>query len=180
MADGERAIFAIDMKSFYASVECHERHLDPLRTHLVVADETRTDKTICLAVAPALKAYGISGRARLYEVKQAVAQINRDRLAKAVAARALMKRDGEYRLEGVSFDADCVAADPSMAVGVIIAPPRMRLYMDVSNRIYNIYLRWFAPQDIHVYSIDECFIDATDYLDMYEMTPRQLAMTLMR
>ena len=175
-----RVIFAIDMKSFYASVECHDRGLNPMKAHLVVADETRTSKTICLAVSPALKAYGISGRARLFEVEREVERINRDRLARAIAKHALIRRDGEYRLQGMTFDADCAALDPGMGVGYIVAPPRMRRYMEVSNGIYNLYLRWFAAEDIHVYSVDECFIDATSYIKLYGMSPRELAMTLMR
>lgn len=179
MAD-ERVIFAIDMKSFYASVECQARGLNPMKAHLVVADESRTNKTICLAVSPALKAHGISGRARLFEVEQEVARINRERLAVAIRKRALMKHDGDYQLQGMTFDADCAAMDPGMGIGYIVAPPRMKLYMEVSNSIYNIYLRWFAAEDIHVYSVDECFIDATSYMTMYGMSPRQLAMTIMR
>lgn len=179
-AQPEKCYLAIDMKSFYASVECHARGLDPLNTHLVVADESRTDKTICLAVAPALKMYGIPGRARLFEVKQAVEQVNRERLARAIKLRRVMRRDGEYRLEGPTFDGRTAAADPSMAVGVIVAPPRMSLYMRVSNSIYSIYLRYIAAEDIHVYSVDECFLDVTPYLKLYEMTPRQLATTLVR
>jgi len=146
----QRTYIAIDLKSFYASAECVARGLDPLTTHLVVADESRTDKTICLAVTPALKAYGIPGRARLFEVKQRVAQVN--------AAR----KPGTPPLE------------------FLIATPRMAYYVEVSSRIYGIYLRFIAPEDIHVYSIDEVFIDATHYLSLYKTTPHELAMRLIR
>ena len=146
----QRTYIAIDLKSFYASAECVARGLDPLTTDLVVADESRTDKTICLAVTPSLKAYGIPGRARLFEVKQKVAQVN--------AAR----KPGTPLLE------------------FMIAPPRMAYYVDVSSRIYGIYLRFIAPEDIHVYSIDEVFIDATEYLTLYKTTAHELAMRLIR
>ena len=137
----ERTYIAIDLKSFYASAECVARGLDPLTTHLVVADASRTDKTICLAVSPSLKAYGIPGRARLFEVNQ--------------------------KLKGTD-------------VQFIIAPPRMSYYIEVSSRIYSIYLRFIAPEDIHVYSIDEVFIDATEYLRLYNTTAHDLAMRLVR
>ena len=146
----QRTYIAIDLKSFYASAECVARGLDPLTTNLVVADESRTDKTICLAVTPSLKAYGIAGRARLFEVKQRVAEVN--------AAR----KPGEPVLE------------------FLIAPPRMAYYVHVSSHIYSIYLRFIAPEDIHVYSIDEVFIDATDYLRLYKTTAHELAMRLIR
>ena len=136
---------AIDLKSFYASVECVERGLDPLTTNLVVADESRTEKTICLAVSPSLKAYGISGRARLFEVVQ-----------KANEIKAATGKKIDY----------------------IVAKPRMAYYMEYSTKIYNIYLRYIAPEDIHVYSVDEVFIDVTSYLKTYEKTPRELAMML--
>ena len=142
---------AIDLKSFYASVECVERGLDPLTTNLLVADETRTDKTICLAATPSLKRFGVPGRARLFEAKQLVNQAN--------ALRAMKAPGG--RLRGSSWDARKLAEDPCLAVDFITAPPRMALYMEHSTRIYQIYLRYAAPEDIHVYSIDEVFLDAT-------------------
>lgn len=144
-----RTYIAIDLKSFYASVECVERGLDPLTTRLVVADPTRTDKTICLAVSPALKAFGIPGRARLFEVNRAVARINENR-------------------------------PESKRIDFIIAPPRMALYMKVSSRVYEVYLRYVAPEDIHVYSIDEVFIDATQYLEMYGLTAHDFTRKLIR
>lgn len=139
MQDTQRTYIAIDLKSFYASVECVDRGLDPLTTNLVVADESRTDKTICLAVTPSLKAYGIGGRARLFEVRQ--------------------------KARGIDF---------------IIAPPRMSHYIEVSSRVYSIYLKYIAPEDIHVYSIDEVFMDVTNYLATYKMTAHQLTMTMIR
>lgn len=161
----QRVYIAIDLKSFYASVECRERGLDPLDTHLVVADESRTDKTICLAVTPSLKSYGISGRGRLFEVKQRVRQVNAQRQAYAPG----------HRLEGTSHFLSELQADPSLAVDFLIAPPRMAYYIEYSTRIYQIYLKYIAPEDIVVYSIDEVFLDVTDYLKAYGMTPRALA-----
>ena len=149
-----KCYIAIDLKSFYASVECVERQRDPLTTHLVVADESRTEKTICLAVSPSLKAYGIPGRARLFEVVQQVKRINADRRRQAP----------DRRFRGSSDDANALAADPSLELGYIVARPRMALYMEYSTRIYQIYMNYVAPEDIHVYSIDEVFMDATDYL----------------
>ena len=166
----ERSYIAIDLKSYYASVECQERGLDPLTTNLVVADESRTDKTICLAVSPALKAYGIPGRARLFEVVQAVEKINRDRLSKAPG----------HEFKGKSSDANELASDPSLELDYIVAVPRMAYYIDYSTKIYRIYLKYVSPEDIHVYSIDEVFIDATQYLKTYGMTPHELAMTMIR
>ena len=145
------AYIAIDLKSFYASVECRERGLDPLTARLVVADESRTEKTICLAVSPALKAFGIPGRARLFEVVQRVKEVNRERRAR-----------GEEE------------------IGFIAARPRMALYMEYSARIYDVYLQFIAPEDIHVYSVDEVMIDASPYLKTYGMTPRQLAKKLVQ
>ena len=165
-----RSYIAIDLKSFYASVECRERKLDPLKTNLVVADLSRTEKTICLAVTPALKAYGISGRARLFEVVQRVREVNAERLQKIPG----------HRFSGKSVDADALANDPTLQVEYVVAVPRMAYYMDYSARIYEIYLKYIAPEDIHVYSIDEVFIDATNYLNTYHMTPHELAMTMMR
>ena len=159
---------AIDLKSFYASVEARERGLDPLTTNLVVADDSRTEKTICLAVSPSLKSYGIPGRARLFEVVQRVKEVNSFRLAKA----------GSFRGSSVSITE--LQADPSLEMSYITAVPRMSLYMDYSTRIYRIYLRYVAPEDIQAYSIDEVFIDATDYLNTYHMTAHELAMKMMR
>ena len=139
MQETQRTYIAIDLKSFYASVECVDRGLDPLTTNLVVADASRTEKTICLAVSPSLKAYGIGGRARLFEVYQ--------------------------KARGVDF---------------IIAPPRMAHYIEVSSKVYSVYLKYIAPEDIHVYSIDEVFMDVTAYLGTYKMTAHELAMTMIR
>lgn len=160
-----RTYIAIDLKSFYASQECVERGLDPLTTNLVVADASRTEKTICLAVTPALKAYGIPGRARLFEVVQQVAQINSLRRAKAPGRE----------LNGTSWDAAELRENPSLAVDYIIAPPRMAHYMECSAKIFEIYLKYVAPEDIHVYSIDEVFIDATPYLKLQGLTGREFA-----
>lgn len=154
MAERVRQYVAIDAKSFYASVECVERHLNPLTTNLVVADESRTEKTICLAVSPSLKSYGISGRARLFEVVEQVRQINRKR------QQAL----GGELFRGSSWNNPDLTEDPALELDYIVAPPRMAYYMEYSTRIYQIYLRHVAPEDIHVYSIDEVFIDATRYL----------------
>ncbi len=156
---------AIDLKSFYASVECIERHYNPLTTHLVVADASRTEKTICLAVSPSLKAYGIPGRARLFEVVQRVAKINQE--------RRRCTPDGQFL--GSSFHAPELALHPELELSYITAPPRMAFYLEYSTRIYNIYLKYIAPEDIHVYSIDEVFMDVTHYLATYRMTPRELA-----
>ena len=164
----QRTYIAIDLKSFYASVECRERGLDPLDTNLVVADEGRTDKTICLAVTPSLKSYGISGRERLFEVKQ--------RVRKANAARQ-HNIFGRKR-EGASYFFSELQANPSLAIDFIIAPPRMAYYMEYSTRIYQIYLKYIAPEDIVVYSIDEVFMDVTGYLKTYNLTPHDLAMKI--
>ena len=157
-----RTYIAIDLKSFYASVECMERGLDPLTTNLVVADASRTEKTICLAVSPSLKAYGISGRARLFEVVERVKEVNAERRRKAGC------------LSEKSFNANELAADPSREVDYLIAPPRMAKYIQVSTQIYNVYLKYIAPEDIHVYSIDEVMMDVTNYLQTYRMTAREL------
>ena len=176
-----RIYAAIDLKSFYASVECVERQLDPLNTNLVVADPTRTEKTICLAVSPSLKAHGISGRARLFEVVQRVNEVNRSRFDKAKKAGALPKdENGGYRFASSSFNAPSLEADPSLELSYIVAPPRMRLYEEYSTRIYSIYLKYISPEDIHVYSIDEVFIDLTRYLDTYRMTAHELTMAMVR
>lgn len=166
----DRMYIAIDLKSFYASVECVERGLDPLKTNLVVADISRTEKTICLAVSPSLKAHGISGRARLFEVVQRTKEVNALRRLNAPGRK----------LTGESWKDDELKADPSLALSYIIAPPRMAEYMKWSARIYNIYLKYIAPEDIHVYSIDEVFMDVTQYLEIYGMTPAQLAGKIIR
>lgn len=177
----DKVYIAIDLKSFYASVECVDRHFDALTTNLVVADESRTEKTICLAVTPSLKSYGISGRARLFEVVQAVKEINQKRFNDAFRRKLLPKdENGKYHFSSASFDAEALAADPSLELSYIIAPPRMRLYEEISTKIFSIYMRYISPEDIHVYSIDECFIDATGYLSTYHMTAHELAMTMIR
>ena len=166
----ERIYIAIDLKSFYASVECIERGLDPMTTNLVVADPSRTEKTICLAVSPSLKSYGISGRARLFEAIQKIKEANAQRQSKSA-----------YHLFiGESYDNALLSTSPELAVSYLIAPPRMALYMEYSTRIYHIYLKYIAPEHIHVYSIDEVFIDATDYLDTYRLTPHELTMMLIQ
>ena len=164
----QHTYIAIDLKSFYASVECRDRGLDPLDTSLVVADESRTDKTICLAVTPTLKSFGISGRARLFEVKQKVKEVNADR------KRNLRGRE----FSGSSHFYSELSKDPSLELDFIIAPPRMAYYMEYSTRIYEIYMKYVAPEDIIVYSIDEVFMDVTDYLQTYRMSPRDLAMKM--
>ncbi len=161
---------AIDLKSFYASVECVARKLDPLDANLVVADLSRTEKTICLAVSPSLKSHGISGRARLFEVVQRVKEVNALRRSK------LHGRD----FSGKSTSHAELQRCPDKALDYIVAPPRMAEYMRVSTQIYGIYLRYIAPEDIHVYSVDEVFIDASRYLRTYHMTVRELACTLIR
>ena len=163
-----RTYIAIDLKSFYASVECRERGLDPLDTNLVVADESRTDKTICLAVTPSLKTYGISGRARLFEVVQQVREANRGRLHDAPG----------HRFSGKSCFLSELTADPTLEIDYLIAPPRMAYYMEYSSSIYSIYLKYIAPEDIIVYSIDEVFMDVTDYLFTYKLTAHELAMKI--
>ena len=170
MQQENRIYIAIDLKSFYASVECRERRLDPLTTNLVVADVSRTEKTICLAVSPSLKAYGIPGRARLFEVVQKVRKVNAERQQLAPG----------HVFSGTSSDDVRLKADPSLAVGYVTAPPRMAHYMEYSTRIYNIYLKYVAPEDIHVYSIDEVFMDVTGYLGIYHLTPREFAMKIIR
>ncbi len=164
------AYICIDLKSFYASVECVERGLDPLNTNLVVADASRTEKTICLAVSPSLKAVGVPGRPRLFEVVQLVEAENRRRL----------RRTPYHAFFGTSNLADELARDPELKLDYIIAPPQMRRYMEVSSHIYEIYLRYIAPEDIHVYSIDEVFMDVTAYLNTYRCTAHELAIRLIR
>ena len=159
-----RTYIAIDLKSFYASVECIERNLNPLDTNLVVADESRTDKTICLAVTPSLKSYGIPGRCRLFEVKQKIKNEN--------TRRRLISRS---RMESSSFFNSQLKANPKLAIDFIIARPRMAYYIEYSSWIYSIYLRYIAPEDIVVYSIDEVFIDVTDYLNTYKLSAHDLA-----
>ena len=166
----ERTYIAIDLKSFYASVECMERGLDPLTTNLVVADKSRTEKTICLAVSPSLKVYDIPGRPRLFEVVQKVREVN---------ARRRQNAPG-HKLAGASCQAPDLEKDPSLALDYIVAPPQMARYMQISSEIYEVYLKYIAPEDIHVYSIDEVFIDATSYLGTYRMTPRELAVKMIR
>ena len=165
-----RSYIAIDLKSFYASVECVERGLDPLTTNLVVADLSRTEKTICLAVSPSLKSYGIPGRPRLFEVNEKLHYVNAER------RRAAPNR----RFTGKSTDDIALRAHPELEVDYITATPRMSHYIRTSTRIYGIYLKYIAPEDIHVYSIDEVFIDATAYLDTYRMSARELAMKMIR
>lgn len=159
----KRQYVAIDLKSFYASVECVERGLDPLDTCLVVADASRTEKTICLAVSPSLKEYGIGGRPRLFEVIQKVREANITRGS-----------------NGKSFSKRVLDSDPEISIDFLIASPRMSHYIEYSTRIYNIYLRYIAPEDIHVYSIDEVFMDVTSYLSTYRMDAHQLAIKIIR
>ena len=176
----QRTYLAIDLKSYYASAECAARHLDPLTTNLVVADASRTEKTICLAVSPSLKSYGIPGRARLFEVVQRVKEVNNGRLRDAIRNRTAVYKDGTPSLAAPSYDATALAADPSLEVSYLVAPPRMAYYEKISRQIYGIYLRYIAPEDIVVYSIDEVFIDATVYLTHYKMSAHDLAMTMIR
>lgn len=166
----EHTYIAIDLKSFYASVECVARGLDPLTTHLVVADETRTDKTICLAVSPSLKNYGIPGRARLFEVKQRLNGVNIERAVHAPGGRLI----------GESCDACDLECSPGLKASMVIAKPRMAHYLEISGQIYGIYLKYAAPEHIHVYSIDEVFIDATPYLRSLGMGPHAMARTIVR
>ena len=170
MDNGGRQYIAIDLKSFYASVECVDRGLNPLTTNLVVADVSRTEKTICLAVSPSLKSYGIPGRARLFEVVQKVKSINEQRRRQAP----------DWRLDGGSWDNNAVLDNPHLALEYIAAPPRMHRYMEVSTQVYSIYLKYIAPEDIHVYSCDEVFIDATAYLKTYGCSAWDLAIRMVR
>lgn len=170
MEEKQRTYIAIDLKSFYASVECVERGLDPLTTNLVVADASRTEKTICLAVSPSLKSYGIGGRARLFEVTQKVRSVNYERRKKAP----------NYAFTGKSCNDVELKNHPELALDFISAIPRMAFYIDYSTRIYQIYLKYIAEEDIHVYSIDEVFLDVTDYLKSYKMSAHDLAMTMIR
>ncbi|MBO6214347.1 MAG: DNA methylase [Lachnospiraceae bacterium] len=168
--DNERSYIAIDLKSFYASVECVDRGLDPLDVNLVVADPSRTEKTICLAVSPALKAHGISGRARLFEAIEGVRNANGRRIAKAPGHSFSGKSSSDRELK----------ADPSLEIDFITAPPRMARYMEVSSYIYSIYMKYVAPEDLHIYSVDEVFMDVTAYLNTYNKTPHELAITIIR
>ena len=178
---GGRTYLAIDLKSFYASVECVDRHLDPLTTHLVVADASRTEKTICLAVSPSLKACRIPGRARLFEVVQRVGQVNAQRLQNAIRwHKAQRGEDGRYHFTGASSDAAELAKDPGLELAYITAPPRMARYLEVSSQIYKIYLKYVAPEHIHPYSIDEVLIDVTGYLPLYKLTAHELAMKMVK
>lgn len=161
----DRTYIAIDLKSFYASVECRERGLDPMDTNLVVADESRTDKTICLAVTPSLKSYGISGRGRLFEVRQRVREANNGRRHDAPG----------HKLDGKSHFFSELKANPSLEIDFIVAPPRMAYYMEYSTKIYEVYLKYIAPEDIVVYSIDEVFMDVTAYLNTYQLSAHELA-----
>ena len=177
----QRTYLAIDLKSFYASVECVDRHLDPLTTNLVVADASRTEKTICLAVSPSLKAYKIPGRARLFEAVQRVREVNAQRLQTAIQQhKAVRGEDGKYRFASTSFDANALNADPALGLSYIVAPPRMQRYLDVSTQIYKTYLKYVSSADIYPYSIDEVFIDVTGYLPYYHMSAHELAMTMVR
>ena len=166
----DHTYIAIDLKSFYASVECMDRQLDPLTTNLVVADESRTEKTICLAVSPSLKSHGIPGRARLFEVIQRVRQVNAERRHRAPR--------GQFT--GKSASAPELQANPALELDYVIAVPRMGRYMEVSAKIYSVYLKYVSPDDIHVYSIDEVFIDATSYLKLYKLSARDFAMKIIR
>lgn len=162
-------IFAIDLKSFYASVECVLRGLDPLKVNLVVADESRTDKTICLAASPSLKSFGVPGRARLFEAKAIVKEVNKNRSEKI--KRKLTKK---------SIYIDELTNDPSLEVDFLIAPPQMKKYIEYSNKIYKIYLKYFSAKDIHIYSVDEVFIDATNYLKLYNVKKEELVKKIVK
>ena len=190
----DRVYIAIDLKSFYASVECVERKRDPLTTNLVVADNSRTDKTICLAVSPSLKSFGIPGRPRLFEVKQRVKEVNAERLANY---RRILRENPErfseddvnpehfkkpWKAEFVakSYDSVSLGNHPELELDFIVADPRMALYMEYSTRIYDIYLKYVAPEDIHIYSVDEVFMDVTEYLKMYNLSAHDLTIKMIR
>ncbi len=166
----EKTYVCIDLKSFYASVECQERGLDPIKTNLVVADTSRTEKTICLAVSPSLKSFGIPGRARLFEVVQKVREVNYRR----------KKENNIYKFKGKSSNVDALNNDKSLELDFIAAPPQMAKYIKYSTRIYNVYLKYLAPEDIYVYSIDEVFCDVTNYLKTYKMTAKELATQMIK
>ncbi len=176
-----KTYISIDLKSFYASVELADRKYDPMTTNLVVADPSRTEKTICLAVSPSLKAHGISGRARLFEVIRRVKEVNAQRFARAKKLGLLPKDEaGKYHFKAKSFDANALAADPALELTYIVAPPRMRLYEEISTKIFSIYSKYISPEDIHVYSIDECFLDVTSYLQAYRLSAHDLAISMIR
>ncbi len=166
----ERTYIAIDLKSFYASVECVRRKMDPLTTNLVVADVSRTEKTICLAVSPSLKAYGIGGRARLFEVVERVKEVNKERRSNAPG----------HSFTGKSVSDPELKAHPELELDFVAAAPHMADYIECSSKIYKIYLKYIAPEDIHVYSVDEVFIDATNYLRLYRLTAHELAMKMIK
>ena len=170
MTEKQRTYIAIDLKSFYASVECAERGLDPLDTNLVVADKSRTNKTICLAVSPALKSFGIPGRPRLFEVEHLVEELNRER--RRGSGYQPSKKSSHFLSE--------LQKDPSAEIDYLVATPRMGLYIEYSSKIYETYLKYVAPEDIHVYSIDEVFIDVTNYLETYRLSAHELAMKMIR
>ncbi|MCR5042621.1 MAG: DNA methylase [Bacteroidaceae bacterium] len=170
MSEQQRTYVAIDLKSFYASVECVDRGLDPLTTNLVVADASRTEKTICLAVSLPLKAYGLGGRARLFEVVQKMREVNSERRRVSPTGRLTRKSTSDTELK----------AHPDWEVDYIVAPPRMAHYMEVSSKVYGVYLKYIAPEDIHVYSIDEVIMDVTSYLKIYKKTAHELTMTMIR
>ena len=188
MMQQERTYIAIDLKSFYASVECTDKGLDPLTTNLVVADASRTQKTICLAVSPSMKAYGIPGRPRLFEVVQRMKEVNRERSRRISFSGDSVRKNadtgqetpGDSLFSGSSFSAPELEADPTLKADYIIAVPRMAHYIEYSTRIYQIYLRYIAPEDIHVYSIDEVMMDVTKYLVLYKKTAHELAMEMIR
>ena len=165
-----RTYICIDLKSFYASVECKERGLDPLKTNLVVADSERTEKTICLAVSPSLKSFGLPGRARLFEVVQKLREVNKERKKKTKYNRFIAK----------SYNADELNNNPNLEIDYIIAKPRMSYYMKYSTNIYNVYLKYLAPEDIYVYSIDEVFCDITNYINYYNITPKELVTKMIK
>ena len=176
----DKIYIAIDLKSFYASVECVQRNIDPLDAYLVVADKSHTEKTICLAVTPALKDYGISGRARLFEVIEAVDEINRIRGRRLLELYDDVDATGRHGAVSKKFTKKCafdaeLKSHPEYELDYIVAPPQMAKYIQVSTQIYEIYLRYVSPEDIHVYSIDEVFIDATPYLMMHDCTAEELA-----
>lgn len=164
----ERVYIAIDLKAYYASAECVARGLDPLTTNLVVADTSRSQKTICLAVSPSLKALGVPGRPRLFEVIEQVREINTSRRLAAPGRK----------FTGSSYHAPELQENPNLALTYLIAPPRMAYYIDCSSSVYEVYLKYVAPEDVHVYSIDEVFMDVTNYLSTYKLSPRELAMTM--
>ena len=166
----KKQYLCIDLKSFFASVECMELGLDPMTTNLVVADKSRTEKTICLAVTPSLKAYGIHGRARLFEVVQKVKYANNERIRKAPGRKFSGKSSSSVELN----------SNPSLELDYIVAPPQMAKYIEYSTIIYNVYLKYVAPEDMHIYSIDEVFMDITSYLKTYGMTAHELAITIIR